>query len=63
MELDVHRKDEERQGAEVKNQRFTMQEMARGFSLFEKALLGFWDRFVVRCGRWLGEMSSNGTNF
>ena len=31
-------------------------EMARRFSLFEKALLGFWDRFVVRSGRWLGEL-------
>ena len=42
MELDVHRKDKESQEEEVKEPKsFTMQEMERGFSLFEKALLGF----------------------
>ena len=57
MELDVHRKDKESQEEEVKEPKsFTMQEMERGFSLFEKALLEFWDRFVASCGRWLGEL-------
>lgn len=37
MELDVHRKDEESQEEEVKEPKsFTMQEMTRGFSLFER---------------------------
>ena len=43
MELEAQRKEEERQeeeGAE-EPKRVTMQEMARGFSLFEEALLGF----------------------
>ncbi|XP_044275311.1 tigger transposable element-derived protein 1-like [Varanus komodoensis] len=44
MELEDRRKDEERQEEEEvteKPKRFTMQEMARGFSLFEEALLVF----------------------
>ena len=44
MELEAQRKDEERQEEEKvteKPKRFTMQEMARGFSLFEEALLVF----------------------
>ena len=44
MELEAQRKDEERQEEEEvteEPQRFTMQEMARGFSLFEEALLVF----------------------
>ena len=43
MELETQRKDEERQEEEVTEEpkRFTMQEMARGFSLFEEALLVF----------------------
>ena len=44
MELNVQRKDEERQEEEEKTEepkRFTRQEMARRFSLFEKALLVF----------------------
>ena len=43
MELEAQRKDEERQEEEVteEQKRFTMQEMARGFSLFEEALLVF----------------------
>ena len=43
MELEAQRKDEERQEEEVTEEpkRFTMQEMARGFSLFEGALLVF----------------------
>ena len=41
MELETQRKDEERQEEEVTEEpkRFTTQEMARGFSLFEEALL------------------------
>ena len=41
MELEAQRKDEERQEEEVTKElkRFTTQEMARGFSLFEEALL------------------------
>ena len=41
MELEAKRKDEERQEEEVTKElkRFTTQEMARGFSLFEEALL------------------------
>ena len=37
MELEAQRKDKERQEEEVTEEpkRFTMQEMARGFSLFE----------------------------
>ena len=44
MELEVDRKDEERQQVEEVTEelkRFTTQEMARGFSLFEEALLVF----------------------
>ena len=44
MELEAQRKDEERQEEEEVTEglkRFTMQEMARGFSLFEEALLVF----------------------
>ena len=43
MELEAQRKDKERQEEEVTEElkRFTMQEMARGFSLFEEALLVF----------------------
>ena len=44
MELEAQRKDEERQEEEEVTEepkKFTMQEMARGFSLFEEALLGF----------------------
>ena len=43
MELEAQRKDEERQEEEVTEEpkRFTMQEMARGFSLFKEALLVF----------------------
>ena len=43
MELEAQRKDEERQEKEVSEEakRFTMQEMARGFSLFAEALLVF----------------------
>ena len=43
MELEAQRKDEERQEEEEvteEQKRFTMQEMARGFSLYEEALLG-----------------------
>ena len=43
-ELEAQRKDQERQGEEEvieEPKRFTMQEMARGFSLFEEALLVF----------------------
>ena len=41
MELEAQRKKEERQEEEVTEEpkRFTTQEMARGFSLFEAALL------------------------
>ena len=41
MELEAQRKDEERQVKEVTKEpkRFTKQEMARGFSLLEEALL------------------------
>ena len=42
MELEAQRKDEERQEEEEVTEepkRFTTQEMARGFSLFEEALL------------------------
>ena len=41
MELEAQRKDEERQDEEVTEElkRFTTQEMTRGFSLFEEALL------------------------
>ena len=41
MELEAQRKDEERQEEEVTEEpkRFTMQEMARRFSLFQEALL------------------------
>ena len=41
MELEAQRKDEERQEEEEVTEelkRFTMQEMARGFSLFEETL-------------------------
>ena len=41
MELNAQKKDEERQEEEEKTEepkRFTRQEMARGFSLFEEAL-------------------------
>ena len=43
LELMVQRKNKERQEEEVTEgpKRFTMQEMARGFSLFEEALLIF----------------------
>ena len=44
MELEAQRKDEERQEEEEVTEepkRFTMQKMARGFSLFEEALLVF----------------------
>ena len=44
MELEAQRKDEERQEEEEVTEelkRFVMQEMARGFSLFEEALLAF----------------------
>ena len=44
MELETQRKDEERQGEEEVTEeltRFMTQEMAKGFSLFEEALLGF----------------------
>ena len=44
MELEVQRKDEERQeeeGVTKELKRFTTQEMARGFSLFEETLLVF----------------------
>ena len=44
MELEAQRKDEERQEEEEwtkEPKRFTMQEMARGLSLFEEALLAF----------------------
>ena len=44
QELEAQRKDEERQEEEEVTEepkRFTMQEMARGFSLFEEALLVF----------------------
>ena len=44
MELEAQRKDEERQEEEEVTEepkRFMMQEMARGFSLFEEALLVF----------------------
>ena len=44
MKLEAQRKDEERQEEEEVTEelkRFTMQEMARGFSLFEEALLVF----------------------
>ena len=43
MELEAQRKDNERQEEEVTEElkRFMMQEMARGFSLFEEALLVF----------------------
>ena len=44
MELEAQRKDEEKQEEEKiteEGKRFTMQEMARGFSLFEEALLVF----------------------
>ena len=39
MEVEPQKKDEERQEEEVTEElkRFTMQEMARGFSLFEEA--------------------------
>ena len=42
--IEAQRKEEERQEKEEVTEepkRFVMQEMARGFSLFEKALLGF----------------------
>ena len=43
MELEAQRKDEQRQEKEVTEEpkRFTMQEMAKGFSLCEGALLVF----------------------
>ena len=43
MELEAQKKDEERQEEEVTEEakRFTTQEMARGFSLFEEAMLVF----------------------
>ena len=43
MELEAQRKDAERQEEEVteESKRSTMQEMARGFSLLEEALLVF----------------------
>ena len=43
MELEAQRKDEERQEEEVTEEpkTFMMQEVARGFSLFEEALLVF----------------------
>ena len=44
VELEAQRKDRERQEEEEvtkEPKRFTMQEMARGFSLFEEALLVF----------------------
>ena len=43
MELEAQRKDKERQEEEVieEPKRFTTREMARGFSVFEEALLGF----------------------
>ena len=43
MELEAQRKDEERQEEEVTEEpkRFTMKEMARGFSLSEETLLVF----------------------
>ena len=41
MDLEAQSKDEERQGEEVTEElkRFMLQEMARGFSLFEETLL------------------------
>ena len=44
MELEAQRKDEERQEEEERSEelkRFTMQDMARGFLLFEEALFIF----------------------
>ena len=44
MELETQRKDEERQGEEEVTEEpkwFTMQDMARGLSLFKRALLAF----------------------
>ena len=43
IELEAQRKEEERQEEEVteEQKRFMMQEMTRGFSLFEESLLGF----------------------
>ena len=43
MELEAQRKDTERQEEEVteESKRSTIQEMARGFSLFKEALLVF----------------------
>ena len=43
MELEAQRKDEERQEEEVTEElkRFTVQEMARGFSIFEESVLVF----------------------
>ena len=44
MELEAQRKDKERQEEEEVTEelkRFTMQEMAKGFSLFQEALLVF----------------------
>ena len=43
MESEVQRKNKRRQEEEVTEEpkRFMMQEMARGFSLFEEALLAF----------------------
>ena len=47
MELEVQRKDEERQeeeGVTKELKRFTTQEMARGFSLFEETLCRFQNK-------------------
>ena len=47
MELEAQSKDQEKQKEEditEETKRFTTQEMARGFSLFEEALLGFGHR-------------------
>ena len=44
MELEAHRKDKERQEEEEVTEelkRFTMQEMARGLSLSDEALVSF----------------------
>lgn len=44
MEVEAERQDKEKKEEEVteEEKRFMMQEMAKGFSLFEEALLIFW---------------------
>lgn len=53
MEQEAQRKDKERQeeGEVTEDQRFIMQERARGFPLSEEALLVFeaWDLNVEQC--------------